>query len=806
MRGLVDDVRHAARALGRAPGFSLVAIATLAAGVGLTVAMFSVVYGVLLRPLPFASPDRVVQVFRTGPDGRGGNVSPGPFLDLQREARSLRGVAASSNTAFVLGLGADAPRVDAAEVTANYFDVLGARAALGRVFSARTDHPGDALVLLGDTTWRDAFGGAADVIGRTIRLDGIAHTVVGVMAPGFAQPRGIEVWRLAVGDVPTPPMRVDGADGTQRDIAYLDVIARLTDGVSPAEADAELSTVARGLAARYPATDTGHAFHVEPVLETLVGPARRSLLTLFAAVAAVLLLASTNLAGLVLARTIGRRRELAVRGALGASRLRVARQLVIENVLLALAGGACSLVLGSWLLDGLRLLLPASLPRRDDIHLDLAAAGFAVVLSMLVGVVVGTSPAWWTSALSPADALHTGGRGATAPGRARRWLVAAQVAVAAVLVTGGGLMVRSLVRLQQVDVGFTAEGVVTQPVVLPSSRFDEGAQVAFFEGVLRRLHADPRVSHASVVFPTPLVNNQASVTLRLDRPRAGDSADREYVVRLASIGADYFGVLRTPFLQGRDYVDTDFAPRARALIVNHALAERLLGGGDVLDRRLRLGETADDDYRIVGVVADASAVALEEAPEPTIYLPFSQLTLPFMRLLARGPGSEAGVRAALRAAVQGETADLVLDPTETLSAIMARASAEPRFRARLAAGFAVLALALAAFGVYALLSYSVAGRTRDFATRLALGADPAAVRRDVLVEGLSLAAVGLTAGTLIVIALSRLVDTLLYRTSPTDPIVLAAMATTLLATSALACYLPARRAMRIDPMQALRAD
>lgn len=806
MRGLVDDVRYAVRALGRAPGFSSLAIATLAAGVGLTVAMFSVVYGVLFRPLPFAAPDRVVQVFRTGPGGRGGNVSPGPFVDLQHEARSLRGVAASSSTAFVIGTGLDAPRVDGADVTANYFDVLGARAVLGRGFSADLDRPGDALVVLGDATWRSAFGGATDVVGRTVRLDGVAHTVVGVMPAGLAQPRGVEVWRLASGDVPTPPMRVDGDAASSRDIAYLDVIARLADGVSPAEADAELRTLAQSLAARYPATDAGHGFHVEPVLETLVGPARRSLLTLFAAVAAVLLLASTNLAGLVLARTIGRRRELAVRGALGASRLRLARQLVVENVLLALAGGGGALVLGTWLLDGLRLLLPTSLPRRDDIHLDLTAAGFAVLISMVVGVVVGTSPAWWTSSLDPADALHAGGRGATAPGGARRWLVTAQIAVAAVLLTGGGLMVQSLVRLQQVEVGFVAEGVTTQPVVLPASRFDEAAQMAFFQGVLRRLHDDPRVSHASVVFPTPLVNNQASVTLRLDRPRAGEPADREYVVRLASIGSDYFGVLRTPFVQGRDYAAADFAPAARALVVNQALAERLLGGGDVLDRRLRLGDTAADDYRIVGVVANASAVALDEAPEPTIYMPFSQLTLPFMRLLVRGPGPEAGRQAALRGAVHAEAADLSLDPAESLTSIVARASAEPRFRARLATGFAILALALAALGIYALLSYSVAGRTRDFATRLALGADPGLVRRAVLVEGLSLAAVGLAMGLLTVIALGRLVGALLFQTSPTDPFVLAAMSAAMLVTSALACYVPARRAMRIDPMQALRAD
>lgn len=807
MRGLIDDLRHAARALRRAPGFASLATVTLAMGVGLTVAMFSVVYGVLFRPLPFAAPDRVVQVFRTGLENQGGNMPPGPFFDLQHEARSLQGVAASSNTAFGLGSGIDAARVDGAEVTPNYFDVLGARAALGRTLTATTDRPGDALVVLSDATWRQHFAAAPDVLGRTVRLDGVPHTVIGVMPPGFVQPRGIEVWRLGAGDVPTAPMFVSGDPRTQRDIGYLDVIARLADGVSVAEAETDLRTVAATLASRYPTSDAHNGFTAVALLDTLVGDTRRSLLTLFAAVGAVLLVASTNLAGLMLARAVGRQRELAVRGALGASRFRLARQLVIESLLLAMGGGALSLVAGTWMLEGLRLLLPDSMPRREEIHLDLVAAAFALGLSTLVGVVIGSSPAWWTTSVSPADALKSGGRSATAsPGRARHWLVAGQVAVAAVLLSGAGLMIRSLVDLERVDVGFVADGVVTQPIVLPQSRFDEAAQMRFYQAVVRRLHDDPRIVHASIVFPTPLVNNQASATIRLDRPRPGQPADREYRVRLASVGADYFGVLRTPFVQGRDYADGDFDERARGIIVNRALADRLLDGGDVLERRIGFGPDPDDQYRIVGVVADAVAVSLDAAPEPTVYLPFTHLTLPFMRLLVRGTGSDTLTRAAIRGAIAAEAPDLSLDPPESLAALVARAAAEPRFRARLATGFAVLALALAALGVYGLLSYTVAGRTRDLATRLALGASPGALRRDVLREGLGLTAAGLVPGVAVVIALGRLVNGLFYGTTTTDPLVLGAMVAALFAVSAVACYLPARRAMRIDPMHALRAE
>ncbi|MEZ5293948.1 MAG: ABC transporter permease [Vicinamibacterales bacterium] len=804
---LIDDLRHAVRAWRRAPAFVGLALVTLALGIGTTSAMFSVVYGVLLRPLPFRAPERLVQVWHVSADGRRGNFPAGAFHDLQREARGVRNAAASIGTAVGLGTGADAARVSGAVVTTNFFDVLGATPALGRAFSSAADTPGGDGVVLADGAWRQHFGADPAVVGRTIRLDGVPATVLGVMAPEFDYPTGARVWRLPERSVPAPPLEVEGDPETNRDVGYLDVVARLTDGVSVREAEADLRVLGTTLAERYPDTDKNEGFALTPVHEALVGDARPSLLVLFGAVGLVLLIACTNLAGLLVARALGRRREFAVRTALGAGGPRLVRQLLAESLLLALAGGLLGVVAGVWLLDGLRALLPESMPRAAEIRLDAAAVTFAFAVSALVGLAFGAVPAWWSTRQDAASALHDGGRTSTGGRqRGRRALVVAQVALAVVLLAGAGVMVKSLVSLQRRDIGFAPEGVVTQQIVLPQARFDNAAQVRFFRQVTERLRQDPRVSAATVVFPTPLVNNQANASVRLDRPRPGDPSDREYRVRLASIGRQYFATLGIAFVAGRDFEARDLAEDAHALIVNRTLAEHLLGGGDVLDRRIGFGEDASDAYRVIGVVADAAAASLDADPDPTVYLPFTQLTLPFMRLMARGRGPDAGIRDAIVTAVRTEAPDLALDPAEPLTDVVRAAADEPRFRARLSAVFAAVALALASLGLYGLLTVSVAARTREFATRLALGATPAAMRAGVLREGLVLTGLGLATGVAVVVALGRLVNRLLFHTTTADPVILGGLAALMLVASAAACYLPARRATLVDPMTALRAD
>lgn len=803
---IFDDVRVALRGVRSTPGFAALAIVTLALGIGTTSAMFSVVYGVLYRPLPFRAADRVVQVWRTSLDGRRGNMPAGVFFDLQREARSLSGVAASFGTAVGLGASGEPARVVGAVVTANYFDVLGARAALGRTLRA-DDRPGDALVVLGTPVWRQHFGSDPRIVGKPIDVDGTPATVVGVMPDEFDYPEGARVWRLADRAVPIAPLDVEGDPLTDRDLGYLDVVARLTDGVSSREADAELGALARSLDERYPTSDRGDGFAVTSALDALVGSSRPTLLVLFGAVALVLLIACANLGALLVARALGRGREFAVRAALGASRGRLARQLLIESLVLALAGGAAGLLVGTWMLEGLRALLPESMPRATAVRLDSVAVAFATGVSALVGLGFGAAPAWWSRQVAASEALRTGGRTTAAgPRHGRRALVAIQVAVAVTLAAGAGVMVKSLLALQRQDVGFTADGVITQQIALPQSQYDSAAQVRFFRAVTERLREDPRVAAATVVFPTPLVNNTAGATIRVDRPAPGTRDVQRHRVRLASVAPQYFSVLKTPFLAGRDFDTADLEPSARAVVVNRALADQLLGGGDVLGRRLTFGDDMSDAYEVVGVVADAVAVTLESDPEPVLYLPFSQFTLPFMRVMVRGHLSEAATRDALLTAVRRDAPRLALDPPEPLTAIVREAAEAPRFRARLAGAFAVAAVLLSALGLYGLMSLSVAGRSREMATRIALGASPHAMRRAVLGEGLGLTAAGLVAGLLSTIALGRVVDALLFRTSTTDPTVLAALAGVMLAVATAACYLPARRATRVDPMTALRAD
>ena len=476
--------------------------------------------------------------------------------------------------------------------------MIGAGAARGRVFASASDRPGAALVVLSDGAWRQHFGADAQVLGRMLRVDGQPYEVVGVMPADFAFPERAQFWRLAPQPVPTPPLQVEGDLLSNRDVGYMDVIARLAPGVAAGEALAELRVLASTLAARHPDHDAGRGFDVEAIYDTIVGDVRQSLLLLFAAVGAVLLIACTNVASLMLARAVGRRRELAVRTALGAPRARLARQLIVESLVLALAGGVLGVLVSTWALEGLRALLPATVPRVEAIRLDLAAVGFAVVTSTIVGLAFGVAPAWMSTALASFDALRDGGRTSTG-GRQwlRRGLVVGQVAVAAVLLTAAGVMGTSLLKLQRVDVGFRTEGVVTQQIVLPQSRYDRAAQTRFYQALTDRLNDDPRVAAAGVVFPSPFVSSQASATIR-PRPAGGGRCARSRVHRAP--GVDHAAVLRgdghsaprRPHL----HVSRSARGRRQHLIVSRSFAERLLGGGDVIGRRLKFGDDEDDWY------------------------------------------------------------------------------------------------------------------------------------------------------------------------------------------------------------------
>lgn len=806
MTGVLDDLRHGVRALVRAPGFVSLAILTLALGIGATSAMFSVVYGVLLRPLPFAAPEQLVRVWSTAADGGRSSFAPGRFLDLQRESRALGDAAAYIGTFSGLAAGGDPVRLAGAEVTANFFEVLGAPAQRGRVFTA-ADRPGAALLVLSDGAWRQQFGADPAIIGRSLRLDGQPFEVIGVMPRDVALPERARFWKLAPQPVPTPPMEIDGDLLTHRDLGYMDVVARLAPGVTPAEAAAELRGLAATLATRHPDDDAGNGFDLEPIYETIVGDVRQSLILLFAAVGTVLLIACTNVASLMLARALSRRRELAVRTALGARRGRLARQLIVESLVLATAGGALGVVVAGWALDGLRLLLPPTVPRLAAIRLDWAVVAFAAATSIVVGVAFGTAPAWMSRTLASPDVLRDGGRTSTG---GRQWvrhgLVVGQVALAALLLVAAGVMATSLVKLQRVEVGFRAAGVVTQPLVLPQSRFDRAAQVRFYEALTERLSADPRVTSAAVVFPSPFGGSQTSAGIRLDRPAPSSTAETEHTVRLSSITPEFFDAMGITLLSGRRFDRSDFPEASRRAIVNRTFADRLLGGGDVIGRSLQLGDDAGERYAIVGVVADARADRLDRAAEPMAYLPHSHLTLPFMRLVVRGTGDEAATRDAMATALRAEAPDLALEPPQTLAALISNSTAEPRFRSRLVAAFAATALGLAILGLYGLISYAVSGRTREIATRLALGATPAAMRGGVIREGLILTAAGLVAGLSIAAALGRLIEGLLYETAPIDPGVTVALVLVMAAAAVVACYLPARRAMRIAPIEALRAE
>ncbi len=799
------DFRHALRTFARAPGFTLVVVLTLALGIGSTTTLFSLVYGVLLRPLPYPDADRVVRVWNTRANGQDSSFSPADYLDVQREVRGFHAVAGMFAQPAILTDGAEPVRVAAAQVTPRYFDVFGVPAARGRTFADRDR--GTSVAVLADGAWREQFGGDPAIIGRTIHIDRQPYTVVGVMPRGFAAlPDDVRLWRVSSGDVPTPPLVVHGDLNAQREVGYMDVVARVAGGTSLAQVNGELRALATRLARQFPDDKAGESFRVEPLREQMVADVRLGLLVLFGAVGAVLLIAGANVAGLLLARAAARRREFAVRSALGASRARLVRQLLVESVLLATAGGAVGLGAASWGLDLLKATLPRTIPRVSEIALDPAVVLFAAGVSIAIGLLFGTAPAWIESAVTVGEALKDGGRAGTGARQwSRRSLVVTEVAVALVLLASAGLLVGSLVKMERVDPGFRAEDVAVMQLALPQARYDGAAQARFYESLVARLAADGRVQAAAVVFPTPLVNNSASAQYQVDVGPRVPQAERPNA-RLAAISAGYFSVLRIPVLRGRPFTEADMADGATSVIVNRAFAGRHFPGMDPIGHRVLLGEDAGEQFTIVGVVGDIRAGSLAEAPDPMMYLPVRQLTLPFMRVMIRSRAGLAAAADALKTAVRAEAPDLPVERVEALTTIVSASAAQPRFRAWVVTAFAAAALVLAALGLYGLISYSVTERVREFGVRLALGATPREVLAMVLREGLGLTGIGLAIGVVGALAVARAIASLLYETSASDPLTLAGVALVLALTAVVACALPARRAMRVDPIVALRVE
>jgi putative ABC transport system permease protein len=796
--------------LARAPGFTLVSLLTLGLGIGGTTAIFSVVDGILLRPLPYPSPHAIVSLARSGENGRTDLAfSAADFLDYEREARSFAALAGFRQDIVDLSAGAEPVRLTTLETTAEFFDVIRLPPLAGRVYTASDRGSGSRLVVISSGMWRQHLGGDPQVVGSSVRLNGVPFTVLGVMPEELVHPQKVDMWTLAPRDVPTPPIPVDGDLLASRQVQYFSAIGRLAPDVTLAQTNDELRRISEQLARDYPDTNEGEGASASPYQDVLVGGVRGALLMLLGAIAFVLLIACANVAGLMLARGASRRRELALRSALGAGRHRLVRQLLTESLLLAFAGGALGLLIAYWGVEGLLAIAPQSIPRLSDIRIDWRVATFAMAASAAVGVLFGIMPALQGTRPQVVEALKDGGRTGTARVGTQKLLVVGEVALALVLLIGAGLMLTSFARLRAVDVGFVVSDLIVVFVPLPQARYDNAAQARFYAQLLERLQANPMTARSALAFPTPFGGGNARGAYIVEGQARVPGGDRP-LVEINSVSPGFFETMGIALLRGRDVAWSDTPDRPGNAVINRTLAEREWPGQDPIGKRISVGGDPDRDpdawTTVVGVVADSKRSDLEAPVQPAMYLSMASFTIPFTGALVRSTAGESAVARAVHDAVRSLDPQLPGGNSDTIERVIERATGQPRFRALLITVFAGLALLLAGVGLYGLISYTVAQRVPEIGVRLALGATPTQVGSLIVRQGILLALGGVALGVVGALAATRVIAGLLFSISATDPVIYSTLAIALLVVAALACYIPARRAMRIDPIVALRAE
>ena len=807
------DIRYAFRNLQKSPGFAAVAIVTLALGIGATTAIFSVVHGVLLRPLPYADPDRVVQVWTTTKDAPRESHAPADFLDLKRATRTLSVLAGFREDAITIASADRDPiRVAGSLVTADFFDVFGMPPLVGRTFSVAVDgERGEPLVVISEGMWTTEFGRDPSIVGRRVRVNTAPHTIAGVMPFAFKYPAGARVWVLVPKAVPPPPLDVKEDLLTSRELHFFEAVGRVKSDVSVAQAQADLATIADGLARRFPETNGGRTVTIAPLREGLVSDVRKGLFILFGAVGVVLLIACANIASLLLARASGRQREMAVRAALGAGRSRLMRQLITESLLLATIGGAAGLLAGTWAIAWLTSVIPEGIPRADEVGLDGRVALVSVLITYLSAILFGLVPSLQASRTDAVASLRASGDRASTAGRSRARtraaLVVGEVALTLVLMVAAGLLANSFLRLQRVDPGFRTDDVTIAMIPLPQARYVDGARQAdAYERILEGVQQRGGVRSAALAFPSPLQGGNAGGRFAIEgQPETGSRGDRPFAA-LTSVSGDYFTTMGIPLIGGRTFARDDKPPATTVVIVNTLLVRKYFGGENPVGKRIRFGPPGQPWITVVGVVGDTRNLGVESDPSPVIYIPFRHFMLPFMSVVMRGDGGAAAAGTAVREAMKGVDAELAVDEVLPMRTVLRESIATARFGTLLVGAFALSAVLLAAIGLYGLISYSVAQRTREIGIRVALGARPAQVMTPVIREGMTLASIGVALGLACALAATKLISSYLFGVGPTDPLTFTAVATTLLIVAFLASYIPSRRALRVDPLTALRAD
>ncbi|HUK19029.1 MAG TPA: ABC transporter permease [Bryobacteraceae bacterium] len=812
LENFVRDVQYALRGLAKSPGFAAVMVLTLALSIGATSAIFSVIDAVLLRPLPYPRADRIVRIFFSGATWPKFPLNPLDLRDIRARNRTFGCIAAINRTDRQLS-GAGRPELlSGFSITAGYFRVLGLAPARGREFTTEDELPGRGQVaILSDRIWRTRFAGDPHIVGRTITLDAEPFTVAGVMPPGAQHP-GNEYHGVRDGetvDVWTP---FTYANGDQvRGSHYMEAIARLKDGATMAQAQADMEAQVAQLGREHPDNIRGWHPLVIPLYQEMVGGSRRLLLVLLGAVGLVLLIACANAANLLLARAAVRQREMAVRAALGAGRWRLVRQMLAESLLIALIGGGLGAAMAVAGVKVLTALLPADFPRAGNIHVDAGIFAFTVLVALATGLLFGLAPALQAARTDLQQTLREGGRGATAGARhlwLRNALVVGEVSLACVLLIGAGLMLRSFVNTLRADAGFQPRHVLTAGVFLPQAKYKKGADITrFYDRLIANLQIIPGVRLAGAGSDLPWTgwdDNMGGFTIEGQDP----STNRSHHARFHAASEDFFQALGTPLVRGRFFTPRDNRDAPKVLIVNRTMARMYWGSENAAGGRISFDDNPkeSDWYTVVGVVGDVKDRPNSAGAEPGFWWPLPQAPFRAMSIAVRAQGDPVPLAGAVREAVRSLDPDLAVSDVKVMDQIAEESFSTARFALFLVGLFAALAVTLAGIGIYGVISYSVSQRTHEFGLRMALGAKPADVVRQVMAQGVRLALGGVALGIAAAFGLGRVLLSLLYQVSATDPATFAAVAAAALAIAALACYIPARRATAADPMTSLRAE
>ncbi|MGA8144336.1 MAG: ABC transporter permease [Candidatus Acidiferrales bacterium] len=812
MGNLLQDIRYAVRMLAKNPGFAAIAILTLALGIGANTAIFSVVNGVMLNPLPYPQPGRLVSLYRKAFNFEKGSVPYLSFLDWQKDSRSYEAMASYREDDYNLTGTGEAERVPVGQVSADFFPVLGEVPILGRTFRADDDRPGAApVVVLGEGFWKRKFGGAPDALGRTLMLNGTGYTIIGVVRDNFKIFTDGEVY-VPIGQWNDPTFR-------DRTISMgMDVVARMRPGVTLAQARADMDSVARNQAEEYPTSNGGMGITTVSLLQDLIGDRKPILLILLGAVGFVLLIACVNVANLLLARSTGRARELAIRLALGATQGRIIRQLLTESILVALAGGALGLLSAAWGTNAVLKTLPAALPRMDEIGVDGRVLAFTFGASLLAGILFGLAPALKISRTDLQASLKEGGRSVVRMrNRAQGVLVVAEIAMALVLLVGAGLMIRSVARLWHVNPGFDPHNAVEFSIALAPDKTSDATKIrAAYRQLLEGIETTPGVQAASLLAGSlPLKGGDSDFPFWMEgQPKPPTESQMSLALWYAT-SPNYLKAMGIPLLRGRYLAEQDSETAPPVMVIDEEFARQYFGAQDPIGKHLNL-DMINVSPEIVGIVGHVKHWGLDESTRPIhaeMYLPFMQINDKFLPLMVDGAdvvvrtkGEAASALGAIREEVSKVDSREVMYDTMTMDEIVSRSVRAQRFSMILLGAFAVVALLLSSIGIYGVISYLVGQRVNEIGVRMALGAQRKDILRMIVGEGARLAVIGAGLGILAALGLTRLMANQLYAVSTTDPITFAVVAALLVGVALFACYIPARRAMRVDPMVALRYE